>query len=140
MINMNLVYLRKKNNLTQEQVAEKINVSRQAIAKWEKGESVPDMENCIALADLFEVSLDDLVRYSSEETGLEIAPKGKHFFGCVTVGERGQIVIPQKARKIFKIEAGDQLLIFGDEQQGIGIIPKENILDLIRMSDNNIFK
>lgn len=48
--------------------------------------------------------------------------KNKYFFGSVKVGERGQIVIPSKARKIFKIQPGDQLLVFGDTNKGIGII------------------
>jgi AbrB family looped-hinge helix DNA binding protein len=48
--------------------------------------------------------------------------KNNYFFGSVKVGERGQIVIPSKAREIFKIEAGDQLLVFGDINKGIGII------------------
>lgn len=49
--------------------------------------------------------------------------KGKHqFFGSVKVGERGQIVIPAKARRVFKIESGDQLLVFGDINRGLGII------------------
>lgn len=48
--------------------------------------------------------------------------KNNYFFGSVKVGERGQIVIPSKAREIFKIKAGDQLLVFGDINKGIGII------------------
>jgi AbrB family looped-hinge helix DNA binding protein len=48
--------------------------------------------------------------------------KDKYFFGSVKVGERGQIVIPSKARKIFKIEPGDQLLVFGDINKGLGIM------------------
>jgi AbrB family looped-hinge helix DNA binding protein len=49
--------------------------------------------------------------------------KGKNqFFGSVKVGERGQIVIPARARKVFNINHGDQLLIFGDIDKGIGII------------------
>jgi len=49
--------------------------------------------------------------------------KGKNqFFGSVTVGERGQIVIPARARKVFNINSGDQLLVFGDIDKGIGII------------------
>lgn len=51
---------------------------------------------------------------------------GKHLFGTVKVGEKGQIVIPKEARKIFGIEAGDTLLIFGDERQGIGIVKLSN--------------
>ena len=53
MINMNLKKLRKKFRYTQEEVAEKIGVSRQAVAKWENGETVPDINNCIALAEFY---------------------------------------------------------------------------------------
>ena len=53
--------LRKEANLTQEDLAEKCQVSRQAIAKWESGESVPTIEKFIILAGLFEISLDELV-------------------------------------------------------------------------------
>jgi AbrB family looped-hinge helix DNA binding protein len=48
--------------------------------------------------------------------------KDKYFFGSVKVGERGQIVIPAKARKIFKIESGDQILVFGDINKGLGLM------------------
>lgn len=117
MINMNLQLLRKQHQYTQEEVAEKISVSRQAVAKWENGESLPDMNKCIALAQLYQISLDTLVN-GSETAGLPLPPKGKHVFGTVTVGERGQIVIPKKAREIFQINPGDNLLILGDENQG----------------------
>ena len=53
--------LRKEANLTQEDLAEKCQVSRQAIAKWESGKSVPTIEKFIILAGLFEMSLDELV-------------------------------------------------------------------------------
>ena len=133
MINMNLTVLRKTFHMTQEEVADKIHVTRQAIAKWEKGESVPDMMNCIALADLFQVSLDELVRHDSNKTGIPIASRGKYFFGAVTVGDRGQIVIPKKAREVFQIQPGEQLLIFGDEEKGLGIMPKKPLLELMEL-------
>ena len=65
MLNENLLTLRKLHKLSQEEVAEKIGVSKQAVAKWENGETAPDIYNCKALADLFDVSLDDLVNFSS---------------------------------------------------------------------------
>jgi AbrB family looped-hinge helix DNA binding protein len=52
-------------------------------------------------------------------------PEGKHFFGLVKVGEKGQIVIPQEARKIFDIKPGDSLLVLGDEKQGIAILKSD---------------
>ena len=48
-------------------------------------------------------------------------PDGKNFYGSVTVGERGQIVIPVNARKDFGIKPGDKLLVFGDMEKGLGI-------------------
>lgn len=56
------------------------------------------------------------------------ASKGKHIFGMVKVGEKGQIVIPQEARKIFDIKPGDNLIVLGDEEQGIAIIKSDDLL------------
>lgn len=57
----NLYQLRKSSGLSQEELAEKLNVSRQTISKWELGESSPDMEKLIILSDYFQISLDELV-------------------------------------------------------------------------------
>ena len=61
MLAENLQILRKHNGFSQEELAEKCQVSRQAIAKWESGESVPTIEKLIYLAGLYEVTLDELV-------------------------------------------------------------------------------
>ena len=127
----NLIHLRKIKQMTQEDVAEIAGVSRQAIAKWESGETIPDLEKCRLLAEAFEVSLDDLANFEPEENlGLEVPPKGKHLFGMVTVGDKGQIVIPAKARKLFDISAGDQLVVLGDETQGLAILKAKHFLSL----------
>ena len=126
----NLLQLRKMNHMSQEELAEKVNVSRQTLSKWETGESVPDIEKCKLLAEIFRVTLDDLVRYESTVDGLGVPPRGKHAFGLVTVGDMGQIVIPAKARRIFNIQAGDQLLVLGDEEQGLAIIKEEDFIKL----------
>ena len=127
----NLIHLRKMKQMTQEDVAEITGVSRQAVAKWESGETIPDLEKCRLLAEAFEVSLDDLANFEPEENlGLEVPPKGKHLFGMVTVGDKGQIVIPAKARKLFDISAGDQLVVLGDETQGLAIIKAKHFLSL----------
>ena len=62
--------------------------------------------------------------------GMALPPKGKHLFGMVTVGDKGQIVIPAKARKIFEISPGDQLVVLGDERQGLAIMKSESFLAL----------
>ena len=132
----NLVQMRKLRRLTQEDVAEKVGVTRQAVAKWEAGETVPDLDKCKMLAEIVGVSLDDLANYEPDKNlGLGVPPKGQHLFGVVTVGDKGQIVIPAKARKLFDISPGDQMVILGDETQGLALIKSENFLalaDLIR--------
>lgn len=133
----NLTTLRKMNNMSQEELAEKIGVSRQTLSKYETGESLPDIEKCRMIADEFAVSVDDLISYETnagENMGLAIPPKGKHIFGMVKVGDKGQIVIPAKARKIFDINPGDNLIILGDEGQGIAIIKEKGLLGLINMA------
>ncbi|MCM1155274.1 MAG: helix-turn-helix domain-containing protein [Roseburia sp.] len=58
----NLQFLRKKNDITQEQLAEKLDVSRQSISKWESDTTYPEMDKLIQLCQLFHVSMDDLVQ------------------------------------------------------------------------------
>ena len=49
----------------------------------------------------------------------------KHLFGICKVGEKGQIVIPKDARKIFNIKAGDSLILLGDESKGLALVKVE---------------
>ena len=134
MFNENIVRLRKLMQMTQEDIAEAVGVSRQAVAKWESGETIPDLEKCKLLAELFGVSLDDLANYEPEDNmGLDVPPKGKHLFGMVTVGDKGQIVIPARARKLFDISPGDQLVVLGDESQGMAIIKAKDFLNMANM-------
>lgn len=121
MISRNIQAARKTLGLTQEELANRLSVARQTVAKWESGESLPDLENAYALAKLLGVSVDDLIAHNEETTGYPIPPRGKHIFGIVRMGERGQIVIPKKARDIFNLRAGSELLILGDEAQGIAL-------------------
>lgn len=57
-----LYLMRKKSSLSQEQLAERLNVSRQAISKWEGGVAVPESEKLIAISEFFGISLDDLLK------------------------------------------------------------------------------
>ena len=119
MIAMNLKYFRKKEGLSQEELAEKIEVSRQSVAKWESGETLPDIVKCRELANLFGTTIDNLINYSFEEEKLiENETDGKFVFGIVKVGEKGQVVIPKQAREVFKINPGDKLVVLGDTKQG----------------------
>ncbi|MCR5399882.1 MAG: helix-turn-helix domain-containing protein [Lachnospiraceae bacterium] len=137
MFSDNLVQMRKLKHMTQEDLAEKTGVTRQAVAKWESGESVPDLEKSRLLAQALEVSLDELVNHEPEDNlGTGLAPKGKHLFGVVTVGDKGQIVIPAKARKIFDISAGDNLVVLGEENQGIALMKADHFLSMANMIKN----
>ena len=58
----NLYYLRKRDKITQEELADKLNVSRQSVSKWETGEAYPDTDKLIAMSDMFDVTIDALVK------------------------------------------------------------------------------
>lgn len=131
----NLQQLRKMQDMSQEELADCIGVSRQTLSKYETGESLPDIEKCKLIADVFGVTIDDLLNYEAgdaENLGLNVPPKGKHIFGMVKMGDKGQIVIPAKARKIFNLNPGDNLIVLGDEGQGIAIIKEKGLLDMLR--------
>ena len=69
-----LIEYRKKNNLSQDQVAEKIGVSRQAVSKWERAEASPDTDNLIMLSKIYNVSLDELIngkRFEAADTAAD---------------------------------------------------------------------
>lgn len=121
----NLRIFRKQAGLTQEEVAEKLGVSRQAVAKWERGDTSPDVEFCIELANLYGTTVDALLcsAYTMEDD-----PDGKkHAFGVARVNDKGQITLPKKAREIFNIKSGDTLLVLGEEGRGIAIINLGNM-------------
>ncbi|HBN00966.1 MAG TPA: hypothetical protein DD384_07145 [Firmicutes bacterium] len=70
-----LIELRKKSGLSQEQLAEKLGLSRQAVSKWERAEASPDTDNLICLAKIYNVSLDELL--NSDQSVEEIAQEVK---------------------------------------------------------------
>ena len=106
---------------TQEQLAEAVGVSRQTVAKWESGETSPDLEHAAALAEALGTTLDMLVSFDGGGLGVAVPPRGRHLFGNVKVGERGQIVIPKEARDLFDIKPGDKLVVLGEEGQGLAL-------------------
>ena len=61
-LGQNLQFLRKRDNITQEQLAETLEVSRQSVSKWESDTSYPEMDKLLQLANLFHCSLDDLIQ------------------------------------------------------------------------------
>ena len=129
----NLVMLRNLHGFSQEAIAEKIGISRQAYAKWETGATVPDIEKCLSLAEVYGTTIDSLIRTESVE-GLGIippVPRGKNIWGSVAVGERGQIVIPKGARDLFGLTGGQRMVVLSDEN-GIALIPEEVFMSNMR--------
>ena len=124
MLKNNLIILRKLRGYSQEQIAEKIGISRQAYAKWERGLTIPDIEKASALAKVYGITIDGLMKTETiDGIGmLPPAPPGKHIWGTVTIGDRGQIVIPKSARDEFDLKGGDRLIVASDEV-GIALFP-----------------
>jgi transcriptional regulator with XRE-family HTH domain len=100
----NLFYLRKKSKITQEELAEELDVSRQSVSKWETGEAYPDTEKLIALCDKFGVTMDDFMR------------------GDLSKGdEKPQTVTDESVAKMqFNGEADDGVQIKSNETTGCG--------------------
>ena len=106
-----LVELRKANKLSQEALAEKLGISRQAVSKWERAEASPDTDNLIALAKLYHVSLDELLKINEEEErdsagGVDVGTDGIAGGSAASAGMRGAEgeVLPADTR-----EAGESI-------------------------------
>lgn len=129
----NLSMLRNMHGYSQEQIAEKIGISRQAYAKWESGATVPDVEKCALLAGVYGTTIDSLVRTVQLEGfgALPPAPIGKKLWGIVTINDRGQIVIPKGARERFGLTGGQRLVI-GSDEHGIALIPADEFEEIIK--------
>lgn len=118
MIGMNIKFLRTQKGMSQEMLSEKLGVTRQTVAKWESGESLPDIRKCVDMAQLFEISLDAMATAPLDEQmdTEENTSNDKYVFGIVKVGERGQVVVPKHARQVYDIKPGDRLLVVGDKR------------------------
>lgn len=127
-IAQNIQASRLAGGFTQEQLAATVGVSRQTVAKWESGETSPDLEHAAELAEAFNTTLDGLVTFDGGGMGIASPPRGKHLFGNVKVGERGQIVIPKEARDLFGIAPGDKLVVLGEEGQGLALCKEADFM------------
>lgn len=142
----NLVILRNIKGLTQEAVAETIGISRQSYSKWEQGETIPDVDKCDKLAKFYGVTIDSLVNQSDKIGNVKIAPApiGKHIWGTVTIGTKGQIVIPKAARDIFNLKDGDRVVVLGDEKEGIALVKaeifEEKMQEALKLSQQALFE
>ena len=134
MLQDNLLMLRNMYGMSQEEIAEKIGISRQAYAKWENGATVPDIEKCKRLADFYDVTIDSLLKTETEDKIgiIPPAPKGRNIWGSVTINERGQVVIPKAAREKFGWSGGQRMIVLSDEE-GVALIPAETFEEKMKI-------
>lgn len=113
-----LIKLRKKSGMSQEELAEKMNVSRQSVSKWEGAQSIPDLEKILQLGELFGVTTDYLLKDELEDEEFV----GKDTQGCrkITLAEANEFLELRKKASwrvalatFLNIAAVAQLIIFG---------------------------
>ncbi|GEM_PF-465103 len=107
----NLRKIRKENNLSQEQLAEKLGVSRQSVSKWESEQAYPEMEKMIQICDIFDITMDELLNQNVSEVNqrkeekatlakyiesfLSYVTKTIDLFGSMTMGQRIKCILEQ---------------------------------------------
>jgi len=106
--NNKLYELRKQKGFSQEELANRLNVSRQTVSKWEVGDSTPDMEKLIAMSDLFGISLDELVLDKAPEPATVVQPVKAGVYSEVKADIKEKVLTDdnkKKAKKGLKIAA-----------------------------------
>lgn len=119
----NLKLLRYKHDYTLEAIAEIISVSRQSVAKWEAGDSVPDVVNCIKLASLYKITLDELVNkpLTSAVSGVFATEEGRTC-GVLEISPESTIRLPDPVMEMFDLHCGDKVLLLADRKQGLALV------------------
>ena len=111
--------------MTLEQLAEETGISKSALGKYES-DDFKDISpfSIVTLAKYYGVTIDSLVHQDNKVDDIKIAPApiGKHLWGTVTIGSKGQIVIPKAARETFELNEGDRLVVLGDDAEGIALV------------------
>ena len=122
-ITNNLIFMRHKYGYTMEALAEIISVSRQTVAKWESGESYPDIMNCMKLASLYKITLDELVYKPLREAQMDELSSGENkICGVLDIDENGVIHLPEALLEMFDMKTGDKVLLLADRREGIAIV------------------
>ena len=105
-----LCELRKAHNLSQEELAEKLGVSRQAVSKWERSESSPDTDNLIQLAALYNISLDELLNGKEAMSLIEDSPKVEEENNVVEISEHIKVIIKGNDAKVIYDDQDEEVL------------------------------
>ncbi|MDE7433489.1 MAG: helix-turn-helix domain-containing protein [Lachnospiraceae bacterium] len=138
--------IRKKEGISQEQLAEKIGVTRQAITKWETGKGLPDVENMAIIAEIFKTSIDELLRDSvtkvvpetfvyTSETIYDIDCE-KHF--DVNIGSAAAIMLSSGDDEKLHVKLSSETLENIGSMYKIKLDDKKNKLDVICLNQNKL--
>lgn len=138
--------IRKNERLSQEQLAEKIGVSRQAITKWETGKGLPDIENMVIIAEIFKTTLDELLRDSAvkqeqktpvytSETLYDIDCE-KHF--DINIGNAATIMLSSGTDEKLHIKLSSETFENLDTMIKIKLDEKKNKLDVNCLNKNKL--
>ena len=100
--NNKLYELRKQKGFSQEELAHRLNVSRQTVSKWEVGDSTPDMEKLIAMSDLFGISLDELVMDKVPEPVSIVQPSNPSIYSEVKTDIKEKVLTDNNRKKVKK--------------------------------------
>lgn len=100
--NNKLYELRKQKGFSQEELAHRLNVSRQTVSKWEVGDSTPDMEKLIAMSDLFGISLDELVMDKVPEPVSTVQPSNPSIYSEVKTDIKEKVLTDNNRKKVKK--------------------------------------
>ncbi|MCR4638636.1 helix-turn-helix transcriptional regulator [Ruminococcus sp.] len=103
--NNKLYELRKQKGFSQEELANRLNVSRQTVSKWEVGDSAPDMEKLIAISDLFGISLDELILDKAPEPApapIEQAPAKSKLYSEIKTDIKEKVLTDSNRKKFKK--------------------------------------
>ena len=129
----NLIELRKINNMSQEDLASQIGVSRQTLSKYETGESLPDIDMCSALAKVFGITVDDLINYDKEEN-MEAADVSEDQFETLAFCACGEDI--NKFADEFDKQSREDLI---KESGGSAKAPRKNdVSELDKIRDQGI--
>ncbi|MBE6960269.1 MAG: helix-turn-helix transcriptional regulator [Ruminococcaceae bacterium] len=113
MLSEKIYKLRKNSGLSQEQLAEELNVSRQAVSKWESGTAVPESEKLVTISNFFEVSVDYLLKDDNGDIlkaeGCDIEEKPKRIAGIIICASGVVLVVIWGLLSIFHSTAINQI-------------------------------
>ena len=100
--NNKLYELRKQKGFSQEELANRLNVSRQTVSKWEVGDSTPDMEKLVAMSDLFGISLDELVLDKSPDPAPVVQPAKSELYSEIKTDIKEKVLTDKNKKKVRK--------------------------------------